>query len=138
MHRNFAKLALAGMLASFAWRARGDQPELWVKHLGSFFDSCAAIAPDGTVYVTCYGYLNFKDFSGGKLAAFTPSGVEKWEFKTVSDIKSSPAIGGDGTIYFGGRDRKFHAISPKGREKWSFAVKGWVDSSPAIGADGTI
>src|SRR5262249_55232281 len=77
---------------------------LWEKHLGNSFDSCAAIAPDGTIYVTASGFLNFKDYSGGKLAAFKPDGSQKWAFKTASDIKSSPAIGADGTIYFGGRD----------------------------------
>ena len=134
------KKAVATVFAAwlFAGIARSDQAELWNKPLGSSFDSCAAIAPDGTSYVTGSGYLNFKDFSGGKLAAFAPSGAEKWVFKTVSDIKSSPALATDGTIYFGGRDRKLHAITSNGREKWSFAIKGWIDSSPAIGADGTI
>ncbi len=133
---SFASGLCAAMLATGAGHA--TLAESWVRQLGNSFDSCAAFAPDGTIYVTASGFMNFKDFSGGKLAAFTPAGVEKWVFNTVSDIKSSPAIGLDGTIYFGGRDRKLHAINPGGKEKWFFAVKGWIDSSPAIGVDGTI
>jgi outer membrane protein assembly factor BamB len=124
--------------AAATWHLPGETAELWARHLGSSFDSCPAIAPDGTIYVTGSGFVNFKDFSGGKLAAITPAGAQKWVFKTVSDIKSSPAIGPDGTIYFGGRDRKLHAINPDGKERWFFAVKGWIDSSPAIGVGGTI
>ena len=54
------------------------------------------------------------------------------------DIKSSPAIADDGTIYVGSRDRKFYAVTPEGKLKWSFVTDGWVDSSPAIAPDGTV
>jgi len=49
-----------------------------------------------------------------------------------------PAVGTDGTIYFGCRDRKFYAVRPDGKKKWEFKTGAWVDSSPAIAADGTI
>jgi outer membrane protein assembly factor BamB len=47
-------------------------------------------------------------------------------------IVSSPAIGTDGTIYFGSHDRKLYALSPKGDKKWEFATGGPIISSPAI------
>ncbi|HEX4644305.1 MAG TPA: PQQ-binding-like beta-propeller repeat protein, partial [Verrucomicrobiae bacterium] len=51
---------------------------------------------------------------------------------------SSPAIGSDGTVYFGSWDNKFYAFAADGVKKWQFATGAPVDSSPAIGGDGTI
>ena len=50
-------------------------------------------------------------------------------------IDSSPAIGTDGTIYFGSHDRKFYALAPDGRKKWEFATGGPIVSSPALNQD---
>jgi len=48
------------------------------------------------------------------------------------------AIGSDGTVYIGSRDKKVYAINPDGTKKWEFATLSDVYSSPAIGLDGTI
>ena len=72
------------------------------------------------------------------MRAVTPQGGVKWAFKINSEIKSSPAIADDGTIYFGARDRKFYAVTPQGKLKWTFTAGAWIDSSPAIAGDGTI
>jgi outer membrane protein assembly factor BamB len=55
-------------------------------------------------------------------------------------VDSSPAIGSDGTVYVGSRDKKLYAINPKsGVKLWEFATRGpIVRSSPAIGSDGTV
>ncbi len=69
-------------------------------------------------------------------------GFQKWLFQPEIDgqIDSSPAIGLDGTIYFGSDDGNLYAVNPDGTEKWAFPIigNGNVDSSPAIGSDGTI
>jgi len=62
----------------------------------------------------------------------------KWRFKTENSIRSSPAIGADGTIYVVSWDGYLYAIDPDGTEKWRFEATDFIDSSPAIGADGTI
>jgi outer membrane protein assembly factor BamB len=105
---------------------------LWSIGLGQIasFGGSAAIAPDGTIYVTTG--------AGNHLEALDQDGHPKWSFANTSEDKSSPAIGDDGTIYFGSRDRKFYAIAPDGRKKWSFQTGAWVDASPAVGIDGTI
>ena len=51
---------------------------------------------------------------------------------------STPAIGKDGTVYFGSHNKKFYALTPDGKEKWCIEVGGLVESSPALGADGTV
>ena len=70
----------------------------------------------------------------------------KWTFETNTlGGTGSPAIGTDGTIYFGsGRDEKldgfFYALNPDGSLKWSFlhhlGCISWT--APAISANGTI
>ena len=38
------------------------------------------------------------------------TGVKLWEFETGADVRSSPAIGPDGTVYVGSDDNKLYAI----------------------------
>jgi hypothetical protein len=60
-----------------------------------------------------------------------------WSF-TRGKIRSSPAIGADGTIYVGSFDDNLYAINADGSQKWSFTTGSYVESCPVIGADGTI
>ena len=61
-----------------------------------------------------------------------------WYYKTDDNINSSPAIGSDGTIYFGSYDDYLYALNPDGSLKWRYLTGGDIYSSPAIGTDGTI
>lgn len=60
----------------------------------------------------------------------------KWKFGTLSDIKSSPRTGPDGTVYAGCWDYKLRAIK-NGKLSWEYET-GNISSSPCIGPDGTI
>jgi outer membrane protein assembly factor BamB len=54
-------------------------------------------------------------------------------------VKSSPAIGSDGTVYVGSYSGKVYALDGKtGVKKWEFVTGDNVYSSPAIGSDGTV
>ena len=54
-------------------------------------------------------------------------------------MKSSPAIGSDGTVYVGSSDKKLYAINGKnGVKRWEFKTGSYVSSSPAIGSDGMV
>jgi len=67
------------------------------------------------------------------------AGGKLWEFETGSVVTSSPAIGSDGTVYVGSKDKKLYAINGKsGVKLWEFETGGDVSSSPAIGSDGTV
>jgi len=44
------------------------------------------------------------------LYAVNPDGTEKWSFSTGDDVRSSPAIGSDGTVYVGSEDNNLYAI----------------------------
>ncbi len=67
------------------------------------------------------------------------SGVKLWEFETGDVVFSSPAIGSDGTVYFGSGDKYLYARDGKtGAKKWKYRTLNEVTPSPAIGADGTV
>ena len=71
-----------------------------------------------------------------------------WQYVTGSDeddasrrptVTNAPALGADGTVYFGSSDGFFYAINSKGTLKWRFDNDGFMDSSaPAVAPDGTI
>ena len=70
--------------------------------------------------------------------AVNPDGTEKWSYPTNYQVFSSPAIGPDGTIYFGSNDNYIYALNPDGTKKWRDTTAWYIFSSPAIGPDGTI
>ena len=67
------------------------------------------------------------------------TGAKKWSFKTGGDVDSSPAIGPDGTVYFGSWDHSVYALKgTNGALVWKFKTGNPVFSSPAVGRDGTV
>jgi len=90
----------------------------------------AVIGTDDTVYVK-------SEWGNGVLSAVNPDGSLMWEWEYDTGSGSTPAIGADGTLYFGcGPD--VYALNSNGSVKWSYTTGAKVNSSPAIGADGTV
>jgi outer membrane protein assembly factor BamB len=80
-------------------------------------------------------YLESKSPQNKQKKTVTPL----WVFKTGGFVESSPAIGKDGTIYFGSTDNYIYAVDGKtGTKKWSFETKSPIQSSPAIGSNGNV
>jgi outer membrane protein assembly factor BamB len=72
--------------------------------------------------------------------ASTAVGTSKWSYSlwdSMDHVYSSPAIGADGTIYFGTYLMTFFALNPDGTMKWAMGHP-TLFSSPAVGADGII
>ena len=76
-----------------------------------------------------------------------PSGdsvTVKWKVPIDGGLIGSPAIGADGTIYFGTENAlnwdssSVYAINPEGTVKWRYTPIHRIWSSPAIGNDGSI
>jgi len=67
--------------------------------------------------------------------AFNPDGTIKWMRKLSRfEIASTPAIGGDGTIYFAGDScGAIHALNPDGTQKWTYVTNAYTRCAPAIG-----
>ncbi|MEL7118376.1 MAG: PQQ-binding-like beta-propeller repeat protein [Bacteroidota bacterium] len=67
--------------------------------------------------------------------------AELWaeQVGTATISPSAPAIGDDGTLYFGSQDFNVYAVDPtNGSIKWSYATGARVRSRAAIADDGTI
>ncbi|MHB1844935.1 MAG: outer membrane protein assembly factor BamB family protein [Deltaproteobacteria bacterium] len=90
--------------------------------------SPAIVQGGGTVYV---------GNGDGLRAIAATTGSVSWLFPSAN-VTSSPAIGGDGTIFFGTQDGTFYAVHPNGTIRFSLATGGTISSSPAIGPDGTV
>jgi outer membrane protein assembly factor BamB len=96
-----------------------------------------AVSPDGAV--------RWRQPLAGH--GFTPAdGSTRWTLALDHEDEmsfSAPAVGADGTIYFGVEQSPnsfAYAVNPDGTKRWKIAVPGggFVRASPAIAADGTI
>ncbi len=112
-------------------------------------DSSAAIAADGTIYIgsdyatKAYGanttlLIDIGSQTTGYFYAINPNGTLIWVTDLFGNVKSSPAIGSDGTIYVGSDKEDVFALNTNGTIKWIYPTRGPVRSSPALAADGTI
>jgi outer membrane protein assembly factor BamB len=76
----------------------------------------------------------------GLLSVNGTTGVVNWTFASAN-VSSSPAIGGDGTVFFGCDDGSFYAVTPgatSGTQRFKVTTGGPVSSSPAIGPNGEV
>jgi len=67
-----------------------------------------------------------------------PDGTLAWKFDTRDWVISSPAVGADGTIYFGSYNQNIYAMSPMGDVLWKFKTDKYVTGSAGITADGLL
>ncbi|MEN9572297.1 MAG: Serine/threonine-protein kinase AfsK [Verrucomicrobiota bacterium] len=75
----------------------------------------------------------------GLVSAFDqPAGTKLWDFYVGQPIQSSPALGADGTVFFGADNGKLYAFDPQGSGKWEFSTGDALVASPAVAADGSI
>jgi outer membrane protein assembly factor BamB len=64
--------------------------------------------------------------------------TNEWTLDVRSGSDSAPAVGTDGTIYFGTWLGKLWAVNPDGSRKWVFQAQNEIKSAPAVGSDGTV
>ena len=75
----------------------------------------------------------------GRSANSGPQGhTARWALRLGDYVRSSPVIGGDGTIYIGSWDYHLHAIDPDGSDRWQGSTLDHVVSTPALARDGTV
>ncbi len=96
-------------------------------------DASPAVGPKGTVYVGAGA-------GSDGFYAINRDGTLLWRYR-LAEIRSSAAIGSDGTIYVG-VDDPIYAFNPDGAVKWAGAPAACCPfifySSPSIAPDGTI
>ena len=76
--------------------------------------------------------------TGGGAHKVSPDGKLKWVRQAGNSVWTVPAVGDDGTTYWGSVDRNVFALDRDGRDKWTLPTLGFVTSSPSIGSDGTV
>jgi outer membrane protein assembly factor BamB len=94
-------------------------------------DTSPVLLSDGTIVFGCHYYLY----------AVHPSGKMRWQFQAGVDrvkIFSSPAVGPDGTIYFGTQGNRFFALNRSAKVLWNIETEGDNDGAPTVGDDGTV
>jgi hypothetical protein len=98
------------------------------------------------IYAASFDHADNIGFSDTVLVTIQLFGTLKWQYRHSTAIWniSSPAIGSDGTIYFGATGiggvpppGYLIALNTDGSLKWICRTAEW-NSSPAIGSDGTI
>lgn len=93
--------------------------------------SAPAVASDGSVYVAT-----------DSLYAISNTGQIRWtRFHNGEDLRASPVVGADGTVYFAAHNIPLTAMHPdSGRVLWErpLGANEHVHASPAIGSDGAI
>ena len=95
----------------------------WPPAITGFLSSSPTIGTtDGTIYGAS---LN------GFIAAVCPNGVERFLLST-SGVQSSPAIGPDFTLYYGGDDRQLRAVSNTGVLQWTFSTSAPILNAPVL------
>lgn len=125
------------------------QDTLWSFSTGTFYDghlvdASPAVGTDGTIYVGSdeYGAFGHPPVPvDTSFWAVNPDGSRKWAMYIGNGVESSPALGADGTIYFGSFDSCFYAVADSGsypQVKWKFRTGGVVDGSPTIDDEGII
>ena len=67
---------------------------------------------------------------------FAAPGDKKWEFEAGRYVRSTPAIGSDGTVYFVANG-SYALDGTTGEERWRYRG-GARSSSPSVGANGIV
>ena len=124
------------------WYAVSPQGSiLWTLDLPLTRFQTPAIGADGTLYLGSTlartGPSSRPD--EGRLIAVDPGGTVRWTRKVLDEIRSSPALARDGTIYVAA-GHHLYAVDPRGEMRWTYEPAGDLFglSSPAVASDGTI
>ena len=107
--------------------------------------SASFTVPDDLVVGDILSFqLTAIDSDGARASATTSitiadPGTLKWHYDIGSEVGSSPAIGADGTVYFGAEDKNLYALNPQdGSIQWTFTTGAAIKTPPTIDANGTV
>lgn len=100
--------------------------EKWVYETNTKISTSFAVGKNGDIFFGC---------RDGRVYSIKPGGTKNWVSGKIG-IVSTPAIGGDGTIYFG-TESSLYAMNSDGSKKWSHKIGDDV-FSPIIGEEGKV
>ena len=110
---------------------------LWTYDTSLTVDSSPALGSTGFLYVCGY---DLGAASAFLFAIEADSGALKWTYPAGNvTLRSSPAVGPDGTVYFGASSYLLAIDGQTGRQRWqSLVTDGPMDSAPALSTDNTL
>jgi outer membrane protein assembly factor BamB len=73
-------------------------------------------------------YIGSQD---GTFESVCPNGIQQFSIPT-SGFSSSPAVGPDGSVYFGADDGRLRAYDSTGFSKWAFAASAPISTAPVV------
>ncbi|MGB9742592.1 MAG: PQQ-binding-like beta-propeller repeat protein [bacterium] len=104
---------------------------VWSYPLSDEVFSSPSVMPDGRVVVVD---------DSGYVTCLAPDGTLSWRFFANASISSSPAVDGQGNIYFGTQEGNLVSVSASGGLRWIYCPVDTMDivSSPVIDQQGNI
>jgi outer membrane protein assembly factor BamB len=130
LSRDGATVYVADLSGELAFvRARDGEVERRVR-VGAAVYGAPLVIEDGAIVVGA---------RDGHVRAFGPDGAVRWDFATRDEIRSSPALGLDGTVIVGSDDGGIYGVrASDGTQAWRVATSGRVRASARIDADGYV
>jgi outer membrane protein assembly factor BamB len=119
--------AYVGSLDMHLYCLDGNATKWWQYNTSAPVWSSPTILDNRTLYVTSAG-----------LMSFTLDGKLNWRVLQNVTSRSSPAVSGNGDIYFGGEDGALYAVDRNGTPLWAFHTSGPIRTSPSIDDAGNI
>lgn len=106
----------------------------WMLPTGSPRSAAPEAAPQDSFVP---GTVSMREAGGVLFGEDKISRHKLWSHQTQAAVFSSPLLGQDGTLYFGGQDQKVYAIDSKTTAlKWTCPVDKEIWGSPRLSADG--
>jgi outer membrane protein assembly factor BamB len=127
-----------GLALKYQWRFNGEDWPSATNSTLTLSNVQPAQAGDYTVLVANGASSLLSETAALSVPLAGEPGSIIWEFTAENSVRSTPAIGADGTIYFSDMDGYLYALNPDGTKKWSYALGYGSWASPAIGVDGTV
>jgi len=90
------------------------------------------ISPDGSI-VACSEW--------GNVTCLHTDGSVLWDYEMQGEAAmpcAGPAIGPDGTVYVGGKNKQLYALSSAGQLEWQCDIGAPATCSPVVDADGVV
>lgn len=133
-----SKLVALDCAGTFKWFLNSDTSRL---DIDSDFYFDPVLDSQGAIYCPMdLAGQNQNYASGSWLLPVNGNSSPLWTGPYVAGgtIQSSPAIGPDGTVYFGCNDDNLYALDSNGNLKWKHQAPDMIESSPALASNGTI
>jgi outer membrane protein assembly factor BamB len=104
----------------------------WSTKMPGLLLGSPVIDPQGHVYVGVSQAQRGREARGLLVCLDGNSHRIRWQYQAAGPVESTPAIGDDGTIYFGDNSGTIHAVDNQGSAQWTAKVESAVRSATTM------